>query len=64
MPWLSVAATNLEANMTLWLKRFRDAFRAWLKTNEEAYAKSKPHSCCSAPPPGAGGPSVHRRDKP
>jgi len=50
--------------MTLWLKRFRDAFRAWLKTNEEAYAKSKPHSCCSAPPPGAGGPSVHRRDKP
>jgi|JI102314A1RNA_FD_contig_31_3848429_length_261_multi_3_in_0_out_0_1 hypothetical protein len=28
--------------MTLWLKRLRDAFRAWLKANQEAYAKSKP----------------------
>ena len=40
--------------MLNWLKRLRAAFRAWTRANAEAHAKSTPHSCCSAPPPGAG----------
>ncbi|MCF8199193.1 MAG: hypothetical protein K9J42_10530 [Sulfuritalea sp.] len=39
-----------------WLRRMRDSFRAWLKSNAEAHANAKPHACCSAPPPGAGEP--------
>jgi len=45
----------METDLLAWLKRLRDNFRAWRKANEEAHAKSTPHSCCSAPPPGAGG---------
>jgi len=36
--------------MLNWLKRLRDAFRAWIRANAEAHAKSAPHSCCSKPP--------------
>jgi len=41
--------------MIFWLKRLRDAFRAWTQANAKAHADSTPQSCCSAPPPGAGG---------
>lgn len=37
-----------------WLAQLRDSLRDWLKRNTEAHANAKPHSCCSAPPPGAG----------
>jgi len=37
-----------------WLKQLRESFLAWTRANAEANAKVAPHSCCSAPPPGAG----------
>ncbi|MCP5279705.1 MAG: hypothetical protein H6935_15330 [Thiobacillus sp.] len=40
--------------MLNWLKRIWADFKAWQQANAEAHARSTPHSCCSAPPPGAG----------
>jgi len=48
------ARTQTEADMSDWLKRIRDAFRAWCNRNAEAHAKATPRACCSGPPPGAG----------
>lgn len=49
--------------MIHWLRRFREGLRAWLKSNAQAHANATPHSCCSAPPPGAGGHGDHRSGK-
>jgi len=46
-----------------WLARLRESCRAWLKSNAEAHAHAKPHSCCSTPPPGAGSQTATHRDK-
>ena len=40
--------------MLAWLKEQWLAFRAWMRSNEEAHAEAHDQACCSSPPPGAG----------
>lgn len=47
-----------------WLSKLLDNLRNWMRANEQAHARAKPHACCSAPPPGAGHPHADKHKSP
>ncbi len=50
----SVEIPETWAALSARLATLRDQFDNWRRANAEAHTRSRPGSCCAAPPPGAG----------